>query len=97
MCPDDLVGVGAGGDDLERLAVRELDGPLVGGLASAARIEAGAVERQLAVAHRDHARVGLEAVIRLEVEARGPDRGATSYAGCDDGAYLWPSASSHRR
>ena len=93
--PDDLVRVGVRGDDREGLAVADSRRSVVGRLAAAARIEAGAVERQGVLVHRDHAGLGLENVPRLEVEPRGSERGpARRYAECP-GAYLCPSASSH--
>jgi hypothetical protein len=95
--PDDLVRAGARGDDREGLAVADSHRSVVGRLAAAARIEAGAIERQGALVHRGHAGLGLEDVAGLEVEPRGPERGpGRRYAGCP-GAYLCPSASSHLR
>ena len=90
--PDDVVRVGVCGDDLEHLAVAELRRPVIGRLAAAAWIEAGAVERHGVLAHGDHTRLGVDDVARVEVK---PFRLAR-YAG-RPGAYLWPSASSHLR
>lgn len=61
-------------DDVEHGAVADSHRALVRGLTAAAGVEARAVEGQAIVSNGDDSRVGLEAVIVLEVEPLGRRR-----------------------
>jgi len=69
--PDDAGGAGVGGGDLDDLPAWERGRARVGRLTAAAGIETGPVERDRPVAHRDDARLGLEAMVVVEVEPDG--------------------------
>jgi hypothetical protein len=69
--PDHIVRVGLCGFDRQRGAIVQPDEAGVGRLATAAGVEAGAIESGGVVAHSDDDRVALEAVIVVEIEPCG--------------------------